>query len=421
MSTPASAISPVSARRLVPLLLLVASAGYICRVAPTIVGAGIMADFHLTQTQLGAIFSAFLAGYTVCQIPSGWLADHLNPRLLFFFVAAVWAILTLTTAAVHRSYGGVALLWAVRFLFGVTAAPTYPASARTIGVNLAPHIQGTANGFVLASIGIGSAITPLSLGVATRSFGWRLALAIPAAIAASAALLWIVLAPRNLRVEPAQPSPGGNQVLRSPRFWFLVGSYTLQGYLGYIFVFWFYLYLVEVRHLEMMNAAAVTALPWIGTLIAIPLGGALSDMAVRRFGPTWGRRLLPLPALLLAAALLVAGARTQSAWMAVAALAICTILVIGTEGPFWATLNQLTGRHGGVGGGIMNFGSNLGGMLSPVVTPWLAARIGWGAALSATAALGIVAGLLWLGVNIREADDFSSDLHSKPANSTAGL
>jgi ACS family glucarate transporter-like MFS transporter len=211
--------------------------------------------------------------------------------------------------------------------------------------------------------------------------------------------------------------------LRSPSFWFLVASYTLQGYIGYIFVFWFYLYLVQVRHFEIMRAAAVTALPWIGTLIAIPLGGAASDAAVRHFGATWGRRLLPLPALALSAGLLVVGARTESAWTAVACLTLCTVLVIGTEGPFWATLNQLTERHGGVGGGIMNFGSNLGGMVSPVVTPWLAARIGWSGALSATAVLGVVAGLLWLGVGLGADTGFSSDFnrHSNSGKSATAV
>ena len=422
----------VSARRLVPLLLLVASAGYVCRVAVTVAGPGIMTDFGLTQAQLGTVFSAFLLGYTLCQVPSGWLADRIDARRLFLALTLAWTVLTLATAAVGGSVAGLALgglpaLLGVRLLFGVSAAPTYPASARTIGVNLSPRIQGTANGTVLASIGIGSAISPLMLGPAVRHWGWRPALLLPAALAEVALLLWAMLAPRNLRLQPpsagrslgdtTQDDGGRNpdsdsgaprldsdsgRPLRSGRFWALVGSYTLQGYLGYIFVFWFYLYLVQVRHFEVMRAAAITALPWLCTLLAIPLGGALSDAAVRRFGATRGRRLLPLPALVLAGALLVVGARAQAAWLAVACLTLCTVLVIGTEGPFWATLNQLAGRQGGTGGGIMNFGSNLGGMISPVLTPWLAERIGWSAALSATAVLALLAGVLWLGVRLDE-------------------
>jgi MFS transporter, ACS family, glucarate transporter len=48
----------------------------------------------------------------------------------------------------------------------------------------------------------------------------------------------------------------------------------------------------------------------------------------------------------------------------------------------------------------MNFGSNLGGMISPALTPWLAQHLGWESALSATAALAALAGLLWMGVRI---------------------
>jgi dipeptide/tripeptide permease len=45
----------------------------------------------------------------------------------------------------------------------------------------------------------------------------------------------------------------------------------------------------------------------------------------------------------------------------------------------------------------MNFGCNLGGLTSPVFTPWLAARVGW--------EMAIVAALLWLGITIDPAEE----------------
>ncbi|MGC2447080.1 MAG: MFS transporter, partial [Candidatus Sulfotelmatobacter sp.] len=168
----------------------------------------------------------------------------------------------------------------------------------------------------------------------------------------------------------------------------------------YIFIFWFYLYLVQVRHLEVLKAASFTALPWIATTFAIPLGGVFSDLAVTRWGATWGRRSLPLAALCISGIFLVIGARTPNANLAVAALTACTVLVICTEGPFWATMTQLSGEHSGIAGGTMNFGSNIGGAISPALTPWLAERIGWESALTLTAGLALVAGLLWLGVRV---------------------
>ena len=49
----------------------------------------------------------------------------------------------------------------------------------------------------------------------------------------------------------------------------------------------FYLYLVQVRHFDVLKAAGFTALPWVATIFAIPLGGVLSDVAVGRWGAVW--------------------------------------------------------------------------------------------------------------------------------------
>ena len=79
---------------------------------------------------------------------------------------------------------------------------------------------------------------------------------------------------------------------------------------------------------------------------------------------------------------------------------MCTVLVLCTEGPFWATMTQLSGGQSGLAGGAMNFGGNLGGLISPTLTPWLADRIGWESTLTLTAGLAIIAGALWLGVRL---------------------
>ena len=408
--TPSSlTAAPPGSTRLVLLLLAAASAGYVCRVAITVVAPGIMSDFGLTQTQMGTVFSAFLLGYTTFQVPSGSLADRVSARRIFLVLCGGFTLLTLSTALVGWRGFGLAFVipqfWLIRGLFGVFAAPTYPTSGRTIAVTIPARLQARANSLVLVSVGVGSALTPLILAPVTSRFGWRIALCVAASLSAAAGLLWWLLAPHEhhgresvaVRAESSSPH---TRPLRSSSFWFLFGSYLLQGYLGYIFIFWFYLYLVQVRHFAVLQAASFTALPWLATIFAIPLGGVLSDFAVTRWGATWGRRSLPLAALSAGAIFLVIGARTPSPTIAVAALTACTVLVICTEGPFWATMTQLAGEHSGIAGGTMNFGSNIGGMISPALTPWLAARIGWETALTLTAGLSLVAGLLWLGVKV---------------------
>jgi ACS family glucarate transporter-like MFS transporter len=114
-------------------------------------------------------------------------------------------------------------------------------------------------------------------------------------------------------------------------------------------------------------------------------------------------------ALCAAALFLVLGARTPNALVAVASLTVCTVLVLCTEGPFWATMTQLAGERSGLAGGAMNFGGNLGGLISPTLTPWLAGRIGWEKTLTLTAGLAIIAAALWMGVRV-------NPLHGKPGH-----
>jgi len=434
--------TPGSSARLVLLLLLVASSGYIARTCVTVIAPQLIAEFGVSLTRLGVVFSAFLVGYTVCQVPSGWLSDRISAHRLFLALALGWTVLMLATAAVRGSSATavIALLVVIRVILGVVAAPTYPASARAVAAAVAPQHQARANGVVLASIGIGSAVTPLLIGPISEHVSWRVALLVVALITAAAAALWGWLAPAGARVPPPsapkkhdprldaldmmaavenrnyrlamrianrkQEERRTNDVspLKGLAFRIVCASYFLQGYVGYIFIFWSFLYLREVRHFSLPGAALFTALPMIATIFAIPLGGVLSDAAVQRFGPTWGRRSLPLAALTLAGGFLMLSAFTPNATLSVACLSICTVLVLSTEGPYWATVNHLAQGRGGLAGGIMNFGSNLGGMISPIFTPWIAERLGWGPALGLAATLSVVAGLLWLGVHVRKTE-----------------
>lgn len=417
MNEPATRRSSVN-WRLVFLLTAVATSGYVGRVAVTVAAPGMMNDFNLSQEQIGTVFSAFLIGYTLFQVPSGALADRVNARRIFLVLCFGWTLLSTLTAFV--AWGGYGLpmvipqLWLVRAAFGIVAAPMYPTSGRTIAATASPDMQARANSFVLSSVGTGSAIAPVLLVPIANSWGWRVAMIFAASFTAVAGLLWFRLAPRTgvstrtggvgnpvaPRALPASQRPS-TRPLRSPGFWLLCGSYMLQAYLGYIFVFWFYLYLIQVRHFDVLEAAGFTVLPWVATIIAIPVGGVLSDAAVAHWGTAWGRRSVPLVALCAAAVFLIIGARTSSAIMAALALTACTVLVLCTEGPFWATMIHLSGEQSGVAGGIMNFGGNLGGVISPALTPWLAERVGWGSALSLTAGLAVVAALLWLGIGVK--------------------
>jgi ACS family glucarate transporter-like MFS transporter len=168
---------------------------------------------------------------------------------------------------------------------------------------------------------------------------------------------------------------------------------------GYIFVSWFYLYLVQERHFGLLSGAWMSSLPWILSIVSIPLGGLISDrLAAGRSGPVWGRRIVPLTGMALSGILISIGAHTGNAVMAAISLAFATALILCVEGPFWAMMMRIAGNRSGTAGGIMNMGSNVGGLISPALTPVIASWIGWENALHVAAMLAIIGALLWLGI-----------------------
>ncbi len=397
----------------VALLSLTATAGYICRVNISTAGALVMEEFGLTQAQMGRIFSAFLLGYALFQVPGGALADRWGAGRVLMAASFAWAALTSLPVLVGRelpaSDAGVAIavLMASRFLLGVAAAPTYPAAARGVASWVRPGQQGRANGMVIASVGLGSAIAPPLVSAVMVEWGWRASLLVSAAPALVMALLWL----RAARPAPAvgEPEPEARERaaavgtpegrMRSPSFVLLTASYTLQGYVGYIFVFWFYLYLVQERRFDLLRGAWISSLPWVLSIASIPFGGWLSDrLTAGRLGPVWGRRAVPLAGMALSGVLISFGARTGSPYMAAAALALATAFVMCVEGPFWAAMMGLAGRRSGTAGGIMNMGCNIGGLISPALTPLLAQYLGWQGALHLAAGLAVLAAALWLGI-----------------------
>jgi len=47
----------------------------------------------------------------------------------------------------------------------------------------------------------------------------------------------------------------------------------------------------------------------------------------------------------------------------------------------------------------MNMGANIGGAISPTVTPWIAEQWGWPLSLGTAALVAIIGGLLWLWID----------------------
>src|SRR5258706_891531 len=199
-----------------------------------------MEEFQLSQVEMGRIFSAFLLGYALFQIPGGVLADRLGARKVLTWAAALWVLATVIQAAVGRGLlqtatvsATVTIFMVCRFLLGIAEAPTYTAAGQGVSRWILPKFQGRANGIVIASIGLGSALAPPLVSNVMVLWGWRAGILISALPALIIALIWLRLPEPSAATQPPalqknnEPPHGAIVNLRSSGFVLLTLSYSL--------------------------------------------------------------------------------------------------------------------------------------------------------------------------------------------------
>src|SRR6266542_255790 len=96
MGTESGRAPAVRATSLVLLLLcLMYAITYIDRVNVSTAAAVFREELHLSNTQVGLVFSAFAYPYLVFQIIGGWVGDRFGARRALTIAGVIWASATL--------------------------------------------------------------------------------------------------------------------------------------------------------------------------------------------------------------------------------------------------------------------------------------------------------------------------------------
>jgi ACS family glucarate transporter-like MFS transporter len=188
-------------------------------------------------------------------------------------------------------------------------------------------------------------------------------------------------------------------VARTSSIWWLVLSYSCLGYVAYVYMSWFYLYLVNVRGFDELRGGLFASTPFLAILVFCPLGGWMTDRLVSRVGLARGRRWIGMTGMLSAGAAIAVGAVSPSPFLAIACLSLGAGWLYFSVGAYWASTSDISKPHAGTLSGLMNTGANLGGTLSPTLTPWLAEQWGWALSLGTAAAVAVLGGILWLKID----------------------
>jgi MFS transporter, ACS family, glucarate transporter len=400
-------------------MFTVSAIAYLDRVNISIAGHFIQEEYHLSQVELGWIFSAFLIGYAAFQAPGGRLADRFGPRKILALGTVWWGVFTALTALVSPTLAGVIfVLIAVRFALGLGEAVVYPASNRLVAKWIPSSERGIANGFIFAGVGAGAGITPPLIAYILMHYGWRWSFWISAIIGLAAGLVWYLLArdtpaehpwvsdseTRHIEAGLSEPSSKGEVlpwgvIFGSRDLMAITLSYFSYGYAAWIFFSWFFIYLSTVRGLNLKSSSYYSMLPFIAMATASPLGGWISDRLTHRYGKRIGRCGVAVVGIGLAAVFIALGTQVASPELASIVLAGGAGALYLAQSSFWSVTADLAGSSAGTVSGVMNMGAQIGGAVTASLTPWIATHYGWSASFLTAAALCAGGSLAWLAVD----------------------
>jgi len=404
---------------LVFCLFLLSAIAFLDRTNISIAGPQISREFSLGNVRLGWVISAFLVGYAASQVLAGWIAVRLGPRRALTLAVVWWAAFTLGTALVSpRMHGALWTLVAVRFALGVGEAIMYPASNQFVAQWIPARERGRVNGVIFAGVGAGAGLTPPLLTAMIAGHGWRAAFWFSAAVGVIAGIGWFLIArdtpeqhpyvsPDELRTIRAgvveapllKSSVPWNAILRSRTLLLLTFACFCFGYIAWIFLGWFYLYMAQARGLDLKASAIYTMFPFLAMTVFCIAGGALGDWIASRYGLRAGRCGPGFFSLLAAAGLLILGSRVGSAPFAALTLAAGAGALYVSQSSYWSVTADIAGQHAGVVSAVMNMGAQIGGAVTASLTPWIALRFGWTSSFLAAALLGVAGAIAWLGVD----------------------
>ena len=398
--------------RILSSVMFVTFLTYLDRLNLSIAGQAIQHELGFSTQTMGWLLSSFLLGYALLQIPGGWLADRFGAREVLFAAVIWWSLFTALTAAapglpLARWF---TLAWSfaiVRFLVGVGEAASQPSVNKIVSAWSGAQRRGFGTSFSIAGIGISGAATPLLIAWIMQRWGWRASFFVAGALGSAFALLWrsyvtnrpaehpgvnaaelaiISGGERGSESQPASPrKTPWLRLLSSRSMLGLTLGYFCQGFPIYFFHTWFFIYLVDIRHLSISQSSVLGTMPYIAIAILAPIGGVFSDFAVSKFGKRNGRRLAIVTGMLASAAMLWLGSNTHGNFAAIALLAAGAGFNLFAAVTFWAVCIDLTQEFTASVSGLMNTFGNLGGWLSPIVTAYLASRYGWNRALFCSA------------------------------------
>lgn len=410
-------------------ILVLCSINYVDRAVISVLMPAIQAELGFSPVLIGFVFSAFFWGYTLMQLPAGWLCDRVSPGKIIVGTGVLWGVFQILTGIVSSSK----LFIFIRVLLGISESPIYPAGGKLQSVWLTSTERGRGTALLDAGSAVGNAIgAPLCALFMIWLGGWRGAL-----FGTGVLTIIVVIMCRKLvsgtpdtnpqvntaereylrkafeeedAVDDANDNAQEGSVLKgylmNRSFWGVCLGFFAYDAFWYGLMTWGALYLAATQHLDIKGlGGAIFIIYGVGVLGGFG-GGALTDYWRKKAGNDTNavlHKLLPVLGILIAIPMYMLSIATD-VYTAVALLTIAMFFEKWAGCIYWSLPAIVSKRqHSGAVGGAMNFWGNLGGAIVPIVVGYIVGSTGsYFGALMLFVGLAIALGAIPLLINFNK-------------------
>ncbi|WP_041740997.1 MFS transporter [Collimonas fungivorans] len=359
---------------------------YLDRVNVSTAAAGFGKEFDLSKTQIGLVFSAFAYPYLVFQIIGGWVSDKFGAKRTLIYCGILWGIATILTGFA----GGLFSLLLARLLLGLGEGATFPAATSAMSRWVAKENRGFAQGVTHAFARIGNAVAPTLVVFIMATHGWRESFYICGVISLVWVLVWaFVFAehpekhPRITKEELAILPAVKKSTPKIPwgplfkRMLPVTIVYFCYGWTLWLFLSWIPQYFLHSYDLDIKKSALFASSVFFAGVIGDTLGGIVSDRILKRTGNLKrARSQMVSVCMLLTLLSLLPLLVTHNVYVSILCLSAGFFFAEMTIGPMWAIPMDIAPQYSGTASGMMNTGSALAAIISPVLSGYLIDRFG---------------------------------------------
>src|SRR5579864_3269896 len=181
--------------RVMGIVMVIMAVTALNRLNLSIAGKAIEEQFSFNTVVMGTVFSAFLWGYGLFQIPWGYVCDRVGPRRTLTAAMLCFAVGSAAMGVVPRlaTISGISVLAGfrlVRFVTGVGEAAISSNVTRVIASWTSLRERGFASGLQVCGLGLGGTLTPIFIAWTMVHWGWRASFEVCAVLAFLVVALW---------------------------------------------------------------------------------------------------------------------------------------------------------------------------------------------------------------------------------------